>query len=50
MKSGNINTRHPEKYIIVPPHVFQIKLFIIQDCSIALINGLERDDNLVVKE
>ena len=31
-------------------HVFQIKLSIIQDCSILQINLLEEDDNLVVHE
>ena len=31
-------------------HVFQIKLFIIQDCSNAQINVLEEDDDLVVNE
>ena len=56
MKSGNINTRNTEKDITVDlnvhffPHVFQITLFIIQDCSIAQINLLEEDDNLVVNE
>ena len=56
MKSGNINTRNTEKDIIVDlnvhfsSHVFQTKLFIIQDCSIAPINLLEDDDNLVVNE
>ena len=56
MKSGNINTRNTEKDIIVdlnvhfPSHVFQITLFIIQDYSIAQINFLEEDDNLVINE
>ena len=57
MKSGNINTRNTEKDITVDlnvhifsSHVFQITLFIIQDCSIAQINLLEEDDNLVVNE
>ena len=51
MKSGNINTRNTEKEMyIFSTHVFQITLFIIQDCSIALINLLEEDDNLVVNE
>ena len=56
MKSGNINTRNTEKNIIVdlnvhfPSHVFQITLFIIQDYSIAQINFLEEDDNLVINE
>ena len=35
---------------IFSSHVFQITLFIIQDCSIALINLLEEDDNLVVNK
>ena len=35
---------------IFSSHVFQITLFIIQDCSIAQINSLEEDDNLVVNE
>ena len=54
MKSGNINTRNTEKDIIVDlnvhfsSHVFKIKLIVIQDCSIAQINLLEEDDNLVV--
>ena len=58
MKSGNINTRNTEEDIIVDlnvvyifsSHVFQIKLFIIQDCSIVQINLLENNDNLVVNE
>ena len=58
MKSGNINTRNTEEDIIVDlnvvyifsSHVFQIKLFIIQDCSILQINLLENNDNLVVNE
>ena len=35
---------------ILSSHVFQIKPFIIQDCSIAQFNLLEEDDNLVVNE
>ena len=31
-------------------NVFQIKLFVIQDCSIGQINLLGEDDNLVVTE
>ena len=56
MKSFSINTRNTEKDITVDlnvhfsSHVFQIKLFIIQDCSIVQINLLEEDDNLVVNE
>ena len=58
MKSGNINTRNTEKDCLVDlhvsvhfyTHVFQIKRFIIQDCSIAQINLLEEHDNLVVNE
>ena len=58
MNSGNINTRNTEEDIIVDlnvvyifsSHVFQIKLFINQDCSIVQINLLENDDNLVVNE
>ena len=56
MKSVNISTINTEKDIIVDlnvnfsSHVIQIKLFIIQDCSVAQINFLEEDDNLVVNE
>ena len=56
IKSGNINTRNPEKDIIVDLDVhfflpcFPVQLFIIQECSIAQINLLEEDDNLVVNE
>ena len=55
MKSGNINTRNTEDITVnlnlhFSSHVFQITLFIIQDCSIAQINLLEEDDNLVVHE
>ena len=56
MKSGNINTRNTEKNIIVdlnvhfflpcfPDHTFYNPRF-----SIAQINLLEEDDNLVVNE
>ena len=54
MKSGNINSRNAENDITVDlnvhfsSNVFQIKRFLIQDCSIAQINLLEEDDNLVV--
>ena len=56
MKSGNINIRNTEKDITVDLnvhfflYVFQITRFIIQDWSIAQINLLEEDDNLVVDE
>ena len=56
MKIGNINTRNTEKDITVDlnvhfsSQVFQVKLFIIHDCSIAQINLLEEDDNLVVNK
>ena len=56
MKAGNINTRNTEKdmtfdlNVHFSSHVFQIKLFIFQDCSIAQIKFLEEDDNLVVNE
>ena len=56
MKSCNINTRNTEKDIIVDlnvhfsHHVFQIKFFVIRDRSIAQINLLEEDDNLVVNK
>ena len=58
MKSGNIHTRNTEKDITIHSwikctffsNVFQINLFILQDCSIAEIKLLEEDDNLVVNE
>ena len=56
MKAGHIKTKNTEKDITVDlnvhfsSHVFQIKLFIIQECSIAQINLLEEDDYLVVNE
>ena len=56
MKSVNISTINTEKDTIddlnghFSSHVIQIKLFIIQDYSIAQINFLEEDDNLVVNE